>query len=131
MNTPKWFSDFAKKRRLKITEDPCNDPWILGMYGHLSVYHTDNPKNKMICIVLERKSTAYAKGALLRAKPDLVIAECEYELIAAINVKNGKYLTKAIKILEIPRKRKISDKEAKKLTERLQKARESKKGGSA
>jgi hypothetical protein len=100
---PKWFRDWADKRNLKVEKDCCGDPVIYGMYGHLSVYYTTETKKRMVCVALDRASDPKKKNLLLRAKPDLVTQECDFEIVVAVDVKNSKYLTKAIKLLQIPK----------------------------
>ena len=131
VSNPKWFRDWAAKRKLKIDIDPCGDPWVLGMYGHLSPYHTKSNK-KMVCVSLERKGSATEKRKLLKAKPDLILCECDFELLVAVDAKNGKYLTKAINILKIPKLRVVSEDELKSRKEwakKMTKAKEAKLGG--
>jgi hypothetical protein len=114
---PKWFKDFADRYKLKVEKDCCGDPVIYGMYGHLSVYYTT--RTKLVCVALDRASTPTIKRKLLRAQPDLVLQECDFEVITAVDWSNDKYLKLAIKLLGIPKikSRRISEAERKRRSE--------------
>ena len=98
MFIPPFFDKFAENYRFKITRDPCDDPWILGMYGHFYVH---SEEKELIGVCLERKGDSTAKNQLLDLRPASCVIECDFEATFAVSVLDREFLKLAKKLLEV------------------------------